>query len=261
MQTPTRRQHPPPFSCSGFSDRLLDGTYAGEERFGNLLAIGRKFGYPEFYVYGPDEATGHHLVGHRKSFENTHKAGLKVFAAVKSDFYPLAGDLIDAPVLAGELKPELAAKVKANGFWIYSYSNPQHGRAAPETYRRNYGLALWKAGYSGAMNYAYQHAGGYAWNAFSAAPKCTVAYPTSTGVVDTVAWEGYREGVDDVRYVTLLENLLDEAGVADDASSTVREVRSWLNSLDLEGDLDDIRSALIVKIMELRGKLDEMSRE
>ena len=27
------------------------------------------------------------------------------------------------------------------------------------------------------------------------------------GVIDTIAWEGYREGVDDVRYITTLHDL------------------------------------------------------
>ena len=35
---------------------------------------------------------------------------------------------------------------------------------------------------------------------------------TVDGVIDTIAWEGYREGVDDVRYVTTLQKAI-EAGV------------------------------------------------
>ena len=27
-----------------------------------------------------------------------------------------------------------------------------------------------------------------------------MAYPTVDGMIDTIAWEGFREGVDDVRY-------------------------------------------------------------
>ena len=30
------------------------------------------------------------------------------------------------------------------------------------------------------------------------------AYPTSNGVIDTIQWEGWREGVDDTRYVATL---------------------------------------------------------
>ena len=30
------------------------------------------------------------------------------------------------------------------------------------------------------------------------------AYPTLNGVIDTIQWEGFREAVDDVRYLTTL---------------------------------------------------------
>ena len=30
------------------------------------------------------------------------------------------------------------------------------------------------------------------------------AYPTTNGVIDTIQWEGFREGVDDTRYVASL---------------------------------------------------------
>ena len=30
------------------------------------------------------------------------------------------------------------------------------------------------------------------------------AYPTSAGVIDTIQWEGFREAVDDVRYLATL---------------------------------------------------------
>ena len=47
---------------------------------------------------------------------------------------------------------------------------------------------------------------------------CTV-YPASDGVIDTVGWEAYREGVDDLRYLTTLEQALE------DNSANVDETR------------------------------------
>ena len=40
---------------------------------------------------------------------------------------------------------------------IFSYGNPQVGVENPEIYRKNYGFALWNAGYDGAMDFAYQY--------------------------------------------------------------------------------------------------------
>ena len=63
---------------------------------------------------------------------------------------------------------------------------------------------MWNAGYDGAMNFAYQHAYGPSiWNDFDSASTHyrdhVFAYPTTDGVIDTIEWEGWREGVDDTR--------------------------------------------------------------
>ena len=62
---------------------------------------------------------------------------------------------------------ELIRNLFGAGLLIYNYANPQCGIEEPLTYRRNCGLLLWKAGYDGVMNYAYQAAfGGHMWNDF-----------------------------------------------------------------------------------------------
>jgi hypothetical protein len=45
-----------------------------------------------------------------------------------------------------------------------------------------------------------------------------------------VQWEGFREGVDDVRYVTTLEKVIEETADAEAA----REARQWLEDLKRE---------------------------
>jgi hypothetical protein len=100
------------------------------------------------------------------------------------------------------------ASLQSGGTRVFLYSQPQIGIEDPAVYRLNYGLNAWAFGFDGVMNYAYQHALGSIWNDFDH-PQFrdhVFAYPTSDGVVDTIAWEGFREGVDDVRYLsTLLE--------------------------------------------------------
>jgi hypothetical protein len=77
-----------------------------------------------------------------------------------------------------------------------------------------------------------------------------MAYPTVDGVVDTVQWEGYREGVDDTRYLATLLRAIDRSppGRRSDADAA----RRWLNDLDIDGDLDAIRSAMIDWILKLQ---------
>ncbi len=45
------------------------------------------------------------------------------------------------------------------------------------------------------------------------------AYPVSNGVIDTVQWEGFREGVDDICYLSTLLKLEEDGGVS---------IREWL---------------------------------
>ena len=77
-----------------------------------------------------------------------------------------------------------------------------------------------------------------------------MAYPTVDGVIDTLQWEGYREGVDDTRYLATLLDAIDKAGPvrAKDADAA----RQWLDTLDINGDLDAIRAQMIDWILQLR---------
>ncbi len=123
-----------------------------------------------------------------------------------NDAVNIAGDLLDIAVLDGSLDPAQAAQWHSYGKRVLSYDNPQVGVENPEIYRKNFGFALWNAGYDGAMNYAYQHGAGSIWNDFddSYLRDHVFAYPVSNGVIDTIQWEGWREGVDDTRYLATL---------------------------------------------------------
>jgi hypothetical protein len=241
---------------------LVHGVDATDEHLDRTMALAQKFGFQDVYLYGHDEATGDGLLHQRPSWERVRRLGFKMFVACYSrdfhgggnpGFFDLIGDILDAPILAGPARPDLAEKVSRNGFRLYMYANPQYGLAVPETYRRNFGLSLWKGGYSGAMDYAYQHGlDGHMWNDFALGIYDRMTYPTSSGVVDTMAWEGFREGVDDVRYITLLLKLLDEASKVPATRDKGATIRQWLESLDTEGDLDEVRVQLREKIATLR---------
>jgi len=134
------------------------------------------------------------------------------------------------------------------------YANPQVGVEDPMSYRRNFGLVLWRAGFDGAMDYAYQHGFHHIWNDFDdrSCRDHVFAYPTVNGVVGTIQWEGFREGVDDVRYVATLEEAFAEA--APDKGAIAEEARRWLRSLDVpQADLDEARRQMVRWILKLKG--------
>jgi len=228
------------------------GVYA-KEGLENLLKLVKEKGYGDLYLYGMDEASGKRLASQRAGWQATHEAGAKVFVACYTDFFDLVGDLLDVAILAGELRPDIAGKVHGAGNRIFNYANPQCGAEMPLTYRRNYGLALWKAGYDGAMDYAYQHSFGHAWNDFDHRTyrDHVMAYPTADGVIDTIQWEGFREGVDDVRYVTTLKSALAEAKQRGAKKDVIEKAEKFLSGLSPDGDLDLLRKEMVSLIAQL----------
>ena len=78
-----------------------------------------------------------------------------------------------------------------------------------------------------------------------------MTYPTTSGVVGTIAWEGFREGVEDVRYVTLQLDLLARAETQPATRQMAKETRTWLDEIDRDRDLDEVRAELTEKILIL----------
>ena len=221
------------------------------ERVRSGLAQVRRHGIKELYIYGIDEASGEVLKSERASFQAAHEVGAKVFAACASGAFELVGDLLNLAVFNGPLNPGEAEKWHSLEHRIFSYANPQVGVEEPETYRRNYGLALWKAGYDGAMNYAYQHNFGdiYVDDDHETFRDHVYAYPTVDGVIDTIQWEGFREGVDDVRYVTTLLKAIENA--SGDKENLAREANEWVKAIDTDDDLQMIRAEMVKWIVHL----------
>ncbi len=213
--------------------------------------LAAEFGYKDVYFYGVDEATGERLMAQRKAWEAVHQAGGKTFVAGYKGTFEAMGDLLDLLNWAGRPLAEEAEKWHSIGSKITSYGNPQVGVEEPETYRRNFGLLLWKTGYDGAADYAYQHGFSHVWNDFDSPSyrDHNFTYPTVNGIVGTIAWEGFREGVDDVRYIITLEKAIEKAGDTEQS----RRAHKWLDGLDPAADLEEIRERAIWWIKRLIG--------
>ena len=214
-----------------------------------------QYGYKELFIYGIDEAKGKLLEMQKPIWESIHEAGAKIFVAIHKNSFDLIGNILDLAVVGGTLDSEEAEKYHSKGEQIFSYANPQVGEENPEIYRRNYGLGLWKAGYNGAMDYAYQKGYGNIWNDFDGPLFKSIyrdenfTYPTSNGVISTVQWEGFREGVNDVRYLSTLINKIDSLKKQ---GQNVTKIEKWISSIDPNQDLDSLRGQIIDKILSLQ---------
>ena len=210
------------------------------------------------YVHAPDEQNINDA-SNRSKMTAVHNAGGKVMNAQSLSQADSVADILDLAIVAGDPSVELANKYHSYGHKIYSYANPQVAPEYPRLFRMNYGLLLWQRNYDGAMDYAYQHSMGDIWNDFdydydgNKWRDLVFAYPTANGVIDTIQWEGFREGVDDVRYLTTLQNTIKSAKSQGKDTSAAE---SWLANLkksDLTTqDLDAVRLQMINYIISLQ---------
>ena len=243
----------------GTSGLSLDPSPAAVENFKNVAAsfidIAAKSSFANVYFYAHDEATLATLAQQRPFLILIHQAGGKVVTAMGGDgsgtaYVEAADGQIDAPVLAGKTTnlADIAAWHSHGANRVFMYANPQVGVENPAIYRKNFGLGLFIAGYDGAMDFAYQYPFGAAWNDFDN-PKQNFrdhmfTYPTSDGIIDTIQWEGFREGVDDTRYLATLLDI--------DPNRTEAGMRTWISSLYDKGmDSDSIRELLIDEILKV----------
>ena len=177
-----------------------------KKKVARIASIAASLGIKDTYIYGVDEKKGKDLLALRSLYQAVHEAGAKNFVAGTEDFLIFVPDLLDLPVLNGQPNAFFMTLLNKLDIKALSYGNPQTGLEEPETYRRNYGVKLFTKGFSGALDYVYQH--GSCWNDFADNKyrSHTMAYPTVDRPIPTIQWEGWREGVNDVRFLTLLKN-------------------------------------------------------
>ena len=151
--------------------------------------------------------------------------------------FELVGDALDLFISCAFHAPDTQPKKEEADKWhsagnkVWVYANPQSAPENPALFRKGFGFVPWKAEYDGDATWAYIH---YypPWNDFRKNGKLySFVYPTVDGVVDTIAWEGYREAIDDIRYATTLKLLIEERkGGPRDAVAVAAE--GYLEGLD-----------------------------
>ena len=218
-----------------------------------IMDLARSFGFEQVYFYGDDEAHGDALRAQRDSWQRIRSLGGRVFVAgSRNQNFPIVGDVQDLLVCYGTPTKEEAALWHSKGHKIFCYANPQSGIEEPETYRRNFGLLLAANDYDGGMTYIYYHG----WNDFSGTTyrQHNFVYPTVDGVIDTIQWEGYREGITDLRYLGTLRKAIREASARGGESARhARRAQEFAGSMDVSGDLDALRGEMIRWILALSG--------
>lgn len=184
-----------------------------------------------------------------------HAAGAKAVGTINgAAAVPRLGVLYDAIIWGGtpqDYGSVLRPEIRDWAYWQCIAEDPLANR-----YRN--GWWLWRHGLAGAWPYVY----------FSVNPKldpfddwsgtlrggyCT-AYPTADGIIGTVQWEAYREGIQDMRYLASLEAAIQRGEGRPKQARAVAAARALLAQLrertptrceELDGWRGDVVAALL----------------
>lgn len=228
-------------------------------------ALAEEFGYDGAYLYAIDEASAETLAAEVPVFRLLERLGGGAWAACLSDFEEIAAKDLQLPVYCGFPRKELVDKVHAAGHKIMRYASPQGGTEDPWQYRYYYGLVLWELNMDGGCTYTYQSSVGNPWDDFDGNGTYRdfmMTYPGADGPIDTVQWEGYREGNDDLRYMATLEKALEDAKSRGKNVTAVASVEEWFREArehrTFHGEnLDAVRERIVASILTVRRGVDD----
>jgi hypothetical protein len=216
----------------------------------------KNFGHSDAFVKQGDEQRTAWLISNRPNWRITQQQGLKVeLAGHIGTYLPTAGYVLDSRPTAGypgETDKANLWRAVSDGYTSF-YAGQHTGSENPAFIRRQHGLEGYLANFDMVNNYHFAYG---PWNDFSwdLYKPMVLAYPISDGLVDTLNWEGFREGIDDIRYATKLRQLAAEAidsGKLDRVYAG-RKAQQWLALMDADSvDLNAVRMEMIKKITSL----------
>jgi len=228
----------------------LDEVYQRVKKFVKLLrSIGVK---SPVYIYGQDEQTTQ--AQHEAQFpprRAIHRAGAVNWVSTFPEAfdYIKASKTLDLANAYGVPSREEAAKWHSIGAKVWNYGAPQAGEWDPSIYRRNAGIVLWSNNYDGFCDYCYMDPFVYDKNRNFNPYFLGYSFvlPTINGVINTLAWEGFREAADDVRFITALRQVARAKGAEE-----LKKADTFLDSFQpTEDDVELIRYKIIDEIIKL----------
>lgn len=236
-------------------DGLMQAKHVAE-KFHNFYQ--KNFGHTDVIVTQGDEQGAKWLVDERPIWRILHKQGLKTGLATKSyNSFPTSAYAMDWRPIATQPGDADAGNQWAqigNGHTGF-YAGQHNGTENPAFVRRQHGLLGYLSNFDMVDNYQFAYG---PWNdrEWPLYKPMVLAYPISDGLVDTLEWEGFRSGIDDIRYATKLRQLANAAVESDDLDRKEAglKVRQWFAMMDgNDVDLNEVRMEMIEKIQGLIG--------
>lgn len=227
----------------------------------------KHLGHTDIYCYGADEGGYWTLMNERRTWHAAHAAGLKTMVAAKDHKRNLfALDYLHLPRMPHKDRAEvirLFHNAHPDGLCGW-YGDPHCGPENPDYMRRIHGLNSYYADYDTVGNYVWYRND---WNDMAVAYESNyrgiiLVYAISDRILDTLAWEGFREGVDDVRYATKVRQLADRAMKSKDAKTqdVARLALAYLAYWDTRENPDTFRMECVRFIIRLENALGKEAK-
>ena len=184
----------------------------------------RKRGLPELITYTWDEpgypARGDSArhAAFRKQHEEMRKVRVRLGTAMAADAAYGYSDVLDVwMVYAGQITPEMCIEAERLGAEVWTYSCHLHTHQ-PLNERYYAGLYMWVYGLKGHTTWHHYAQSNY---------KSIWMRKGDERPMTTVGWETRRDGIDDYRYLQMLEDAI----AASPDSREAAEAAKWLASL------------------------------
>lgn len=170
-----------------------------------------------------------------------HEAGSMTWTdyGVPEDISAIVG-VNDVPASA---RHSSATAWHRGGAKAVTYAGTFTGPSCPALWRRLKGLRYYYADFDGQDEYCYFDGRNNRWNDtvyHDVYCQFGIVYLTYDGLISTLAWEGMREGTDDIRYLSLLRMRAEAAMKSPDPK--IRKIGRaeflWMDSIDPEAVLD-----------------------
>ena len=208
--------------------------------------------------YGDEQGAGF-VTAHREAFEYYAGSPVKVGCAGHEalmnkggyayGYYPMGGE----PDNFEKARPWHELGNEPVGF----YASQHTGSENPQFVRMQHGLLSYFSGLTMTYNYLFDTDG---WNdrGVELYKPMVVTYACGDGLMETLAYAGFREGCDDIRYATCLKGLVREAeaGASARAKVVARRALQYLALLKRDRmDLNAVRAEMIEHILKIRAEL------
>ena len=212
-----------------------------------------------FLEYGDEPGVGW-VRRNLKFFEIYQKEGLDFAIAGKDQVFFAAGHSYRFFNTSREPEDPTSTRLwnEVGKTWVGWYAMQHVGAENPAFNRRQNGMAPYLANYSALCNYAH-YLGPYNDRSDTYKPMI-YAYGCGDGVIDTLQWEGFREGVDDIRYATQLKRLALEAADSKDLAIEYqgRAALQFFAEIDsASADMNTVRLEMITRILKLKKLLNK----